>query len=98
MVLKQRQTFLTGDIELGKILNDLGTSRMLWWYEHIMKNMSINVPAPQILRRIENGFQQHKAWMKGKGGFIFPCFGYHPRAIMLLLLLVPYVDMLKRRI
>lgn len=39
-----------------------------------MKNVPREAPARHILRRIENGFQQPEALMKGKGGFDSTCF------------------------
>lgn len=60
--------------------------------------MSINALAGQILRRIDSGFQQPEALMKGKEGSVPLDFGYHPRAITLLLLLMCYVDRQKLRL
>ena len=63
------------------------------------KHMLRDVPAGQILRSLENGFQQPEALMKGKGVFKYTCFfSYHPRTITLLLLLVCYMDMQKMRL
>lgn len=61
--------------------------------KHILRD----VPAGQLLRRLENGFQQPEALMKGKGVFKSTCFfSYRPST--LLLLLVCYMDMRKMRL